>query len=412
MCQAESPDSPEKAKEEVTESNLLKDESGSVVAVCKTELPAPPPPDLPPPDLPPPSVELPQQSKEVTPPAKRGRGRPKRATLDQSPTAVVLTAPAGTVKVDTGLERGILSSCVINSAPDSIPDSVDIEGTGGISGQIDIVASPSSHPTAPNLSVTVTPPSQMTTISPSAPTQVRGKGRKTKCGLEAPRRRGKKQGPVSPGSDPKQVELSQKTSVNPLENEAIGTSGTVSTISAVPTSCALKGAEGTEHQSGVVMVLSSQSTLLVPSVAPLSQPSPSPTVPVKMKAQNRKAQSGVGAPRRRGKKQVPASPAVTDVLVGHDSTPNMLPPDKSGDSLGSKDIDIRGKQEADGLAGEDLNSTEHLVKLAQAKLTTSSSTMDDTSMRSLGKYCSCMHVYENLCTTEIKMKLSLHNLKF
>lgn len=392
MCQAESPDSPEKAKEEVTESNLLKDESGSVVAVCKTELPAPPPPDLPPP-----SVELPQQSKEVTPPAKRGRGRPKRATLDQSPTAVVLTAPAGTVKVDTGLERGILSSCVINSAPDSIPDSVDIEGTGGISGQIDIVASPSSHPMAPNLSVTVTPPSQMTTISPSAPTQVRGKGRKTKSGLEAPRRRGKKQGPVSPGSDPKQVELSQKTSVNPLENEAIGTSGTVSTISAVPT-CALKGAEGAEHQSGVVMVLSSQSTLLVPSVAPLSQPSPSPTVPVKMKAQNRKAQSGVGAPRRRGKKQVPASPAVTDVLVGHDSTPNMLPLDKSGDSLGSKDIDIRSKQEADGLAGEDLNSTEHLVKLAQAKLTTSSSKMDDTSMRSLGKLFmyACLKIFAPL----------------
>ncbi|KAM5569106.1 hypothetical protein ABKV19_016562 [Rosa sericea] len=350
LCQAESPDSPEKAKEEATESNLPKDESGSVVAVCRAELPAPPPPDLPPP-----SVELPQQSKEVTPPAKRGRGRPKRATVDPSPTAVVLTAPVGTVKVDTGFEIGPVTSCVTNSAPDSVPDSGDIEGIGGVVGSTDLVASPRSLPTAPKPSVSVTPPSQLSTISPSAPTQVRGKGRKTKSGQEAPRRRGKKQGQVSPGSDSKQIDLSQKTSVDPLENETIGMSETVSAAQslATPASCALKGAEGTDHQSGIVMVLSSQSTRLVPAVAPLSQPSPSPspTVPVKMKPQNRMAQSGVGAPRRRGKKQVPASPAVTDVLVGHDLTPNMLPPDKSGDSHGSKDIDMRSKQEAGGLAG-------------------------------------------------------------
>ncbi|XP_061992517.1 chromatin structure-remodeling complex protein SYD isoform X2 [Rosa rugosa] len=367
LCQAESPDSPEKAKEEVTESNLPKDESGSVVAVRRTELPAPPPPDLPPP-----SVELPQQSKEVTPPAKRGRGRPKRATVDQSPTAVVLTAPVGTVKVDTGLEIGPVTSCVTNSAPDLVPDSGDIEGIGGVAGSTDLVASPRSHPTAPKPSVSVTPPSQLSTISPSAPTQVRGKGRKTKSGQEAPRRRGKKQGQVSPGSDSKQIELSQKTSVDPLENETIGMSETVSAAQS-PASCALKGAEGADHQSGIVMVLSSQSTRLVPAVAPLSQPSPSPTVPVKMKPQNRMAQSGVGAPRRRGKKQVPASPAVTDALVGPDLTPNMLPLDKSGDSRGSKDIDMRSKQEADVLAGEDINSTPNSVNLAQVKQTTNSS---------------------------------------
>ncbi|XP_040374993.1 chromatin structure-remodeling complex protein SYD isoform X7 [Rosa chinensis] len=370
LCQAESPDSPEKAKEEITELNLPKDESGSVVAVSRTELPAPPPPDLP---LP--SVELPQQSKEVTPPAKRGRGRPKRATVDQSPTAVVHTAPVGTVKVDTGLEIGPVTSCVTNSAPDSVPDSGEIEGIGGVAGSTDLVASPRSHPTAPKPSVSVTPPSQLTTISPSAPTQVRGKGRKTKSGQEAPRRRGKKQVEISPGSDSKQIELSQKTSVDPLENETIGMSETVSTVSAAqsPASGALKGAEGADHQSGIVMVLSSQSTRLVPAVAPLSEPSPSPTVPVKMKPQNRMAQSGVGAPRRRGKKQVPASPAVTDTLVGPDSTPNMLPLDKSGDSRGSKDIDMRSKQEADVLAGEDINSTPNSVNLAQVKQTTNSS---------------------------------------
>ncbi|XP_050373563.1 chromatin structure-remodeling complex protein SYD [Argentina anserina] len=339
LCQAETPDSPEKVKEEVTESNLLKDESGSGVAVYKTELPAPPPRDLPPP-----SVELPQQSKEVTPPAKRGRGRPKRATPDQS-AAPVLTALAGTVKVDAGLEIGPLTSCVTNSAPDSLPDSVDIEGTGRVAGHTDLVASPSSLPTAPIPSITATPPSQMSAISPSALTQVRGKGRKTKSVQETPRRRGKKQGLGSPVSDSKQIELSQKTSDDPLENE------TVSTISAaqITASGALKGAEGTDHQSGIVMVLSSESTRLVPAVAPSSQPSP--TVPVNMKLQNPKGQSGVGAPRRRGKKQVQASPVVTDALVSHDPTPNVPPLDKSGDSCGSKDIDVRNKQEADGLAG-------------------------------------------------------------
>nr|XP_011462683.1 PREDICTED: chromatin structure-remodeling complex protein SYD isoform X2 [Fragaria vesca subsp. vesca] len=352
LCQAESPDSSEKLKEEITESNLLRDESGSVVALYRTELPTPPQADL----LPP-SVELPQQSKEVTPPAKRGRGRPKRATLEQSATAVVLTASAGTVKVDTGLEIGLLTSCVTNSAPDSLPDSVDIEGIGGVVGHTDFIASPSSHPTAPKPSITVTPPSQISTISPSAPTHVRGKGRKTKSVQEAPRRRGKKQGLVSPASDLKQIEPSQKTSVDPLENE------TLPTISAAqsPASCALKSAEGTDHQSGIVMVLSSESTRLVPAVAPLSQPSPSPTVPVNVNQQNRKAQSGAGTPHRRGKKQVPASPAVTDALVSHDSTPNMLPPDKLGDSHGSKDIDVRIKQEADGLAGPASGESPNLI---------------------------------------------------
>lgn len=400
LCQADSPDSPTKSKEEFMESNLPKDDSGSVVAVCKTELPAPLPPHLP---LP--SVELPQiqQSKEVTPPAKRGRGRPKRATLDQSPTAMAHTAPSGTVKVETGLQRGIVSSPVTNSGPDSSPGSVNVQGIGGIVQPNSIVASPSSQPTDPKPSVT--PGSQTTIVSPSASTQVRGQGRKTQSGLEAPRRRGKKQVPQSPGvsgglagSDPKQNEVSQNTSVNPLENQAIGMSETVSCTSAVqhpdslPGSVPLQGANGTDHQVGGAMALTSQPTLPSPSVAPSSQSSPSPSVPVQTKGQNRKAQSGAGAQRRRGKKQAPVSPAVPDVLDAQDLKPNLQPQDKPGDLSVSKDSAVRSKQEADGLPGQNLNSTEESVNLAEAKQTTSSSMIHETALRTLGKYCACMHV--------------------
>ncbi|XP_016647529.1 PREDICTED: chromatin structure-remodeling complex protein SYD isoform X2 [Prunus mume] len=396
LCQADSPDSPTKSKEEFMESNLPKDESGSVVAVCKTELPAPLPPHLP---LP--SVELPQiqQSKEVTPPAKRGRGRPKRATLDQSPTAMALTAPSGTVKVDTGLQRGMVSSPVTNSGPDSSPSSVNVQGIGGIVQPNSIVASPSSQPTAPKPSVT--PGSQTTIVSPSASTQastqVRGQGRKSQSGLEAPRRRGKKQVPQSPGvsgglagSDPKQNEVSQNTSVNPLENQAIGMSETVSCTSAVqhpdslPGSVPLQGANDTDHQVGGAMALTSQPTLPSPSVTPSSQSSPFPSVPVQTKGQNRKAQSGAGAQRRRGKKQAPVSPAVPDVLDAQDLKPNLQPQDKPGDLSVSKDSAVRSKQEADGLPGQNLNSTAESVNLAEAKQTTSSSMTHGTALRTLG----------------------------
>ncbi|CAN6551450.1 unnamed protein product [Malus baccata var. baccata] len=391
LCQAESPDSPTKPKEEVTESNMPKDDSGSVVAVCETELPAPLPPHI----LSP-SVELSQmqQSKEVTPPAKRGRGRPKRATLNQSPAAMVLTAPSGTNKVDTGLQRGMTSSPATNSGPDSTPTSANAQNVGGIVQHTSIVASPNSQPIAPKPSVT--PDSQTTTISPSPSTQSRGRGRKAQNGPEVPRRRGRKQAPISPGVggvsglDPKQNEASQNISVNPLENQAIGMSGTVSSTSAVQQpesfsgSAPLQGVNGADHQVGDVVALSSQPVLSSPSVAPLSQSSPSPSVPEQMKGQDRKVQGGVGAPRRRGKKQAPISPAVTDVLVGQDLKPNLQPQDKPGDSSGSKDIAMQSKQEADGLAGQDLNLTEESVNLAQAKQITSSTMMHDTSVRSLG----------------------------
>ncbi|XP_070671595.1 chromatin structure-remodeling complex protein SYD-like isoform X3 [Malus domestica] len=391
LCQAESPDSPTKTKEEVRESNMPKGDNGSVVAVCETELPAPLPQHISSPSV---DLSQMQQSKEVTPPAKRGRGRPKRATLVQSPNAMAITAPSGTFKVDTGLQRGMASSPATNLVPDSSTSSANAQSIGGIVQHTSIVASPSSQPIAPKPSVT--PDSQTTTVGPFPSAQSRGRGRKTQSGPEAPRRRGRKQAPISPGvggvsgPDPKQNEASQNTSVNPLENQAIGMSGTVSSTSAVQHpdsfsgSAPLQVVSGADHQVGDAVALSSQPALSSPSIAPLSQSSPSPSVPMQTKGQNRKAQGDVGVPRRRGRKQAPISPAVSDVLVGQDLKPNLQPQDKPGDSSGRKDIAMQSKQEAEDLAGQDLNLTEESVNFARAKQITSSTMMHDTSVRSLG----------------------------
>ncbi|WCJ22617.1 Chromatin structure-remodeling complex protein SYD [Euphorbia peplus] len=160
MCQAEDPDSP-KVKQETTEKNLPKDAIATVVASSSTKaeaiptvvasssieaeaplsipliqqstVPQPqqsavPPPQqstVPPPQqsvVPPPqqSVVPPplQQSKEVTAPSKRGRGRPRRTPSDKSPAAGVLTPP-GSGKVGTGLPKRIESISKISSVRDS-----------------------------------------------------------------------------------------------------------------------------------------------------------------------------------------------------------------------------------------------------------------------------------------------------
>ncbi|BBG93235.1 P-loop containing nucleoside triphosphate hydrolases superfamily protein [Prunus dulcis] len=391
LCQADSPDSPTKSKEEFMESNLPKDDSGSVVAVCKTELPA--------------HCHhtyhyrlwsCPRYSK-----VKRLHHQLNEAVEGQKSNTGSITICDGSYSnfwnCQSGYwvtERNGVEPCN-KFRPDSSPSSVNVQGIGGIVQPNSIVASPSSQPSAPKPSVT--PGSQTTIVSLSASTQVRGQGRKTQSGLEAPRRRGKKQVTQSPGvsgglagSDPKQNEVSQNTSVNPLENQAIGMSETVSCTSAVqhpdslPGSVPLQGANGTDHQVGGAMALTSQPTLPSPSVAPSSQSSPSPSVPVQTKGQNRKAQSGAGAQRRRGKKQVPVSPAVPDVLDAQDLKPNLQPQVKPGDLSVSKDSAARSKQEADGLPGQNLNSTEESVNLAEAKQTSSSSMIHETALRTLG----------------------------
>lgn len=416
MCQADSPESP-KLKEEIIVRNLPKDASGSVLAIGSPEPHAPPPP--PPPQQ---SMEAPllQQSKDVTPPSKRGRGRPRRATSDKSPTAVVLPAPSGTGKVDLGLQKGIDTSSSKTSAPDpktsapdlittvpdskisapdSSPRSSNLGGTGGVVPQSGVGIAPSPQPTTPPVSVTLG--AQPTPACPSIPMQSRGRGRKVQGGVQAPRRRGKKQELLSPAPvslavpDPNMSDQLHNISVNP---SVIAASGTVSSaptsqcLGNLPVSAAVEGISGAIHH------LDSQSTSHISSISPTIQSSDPFPVPIQVKGQIRKTQNATGTPRRRGRKEVPVSPAVPDVSAGQLSKSNPISQNKSGDTLGSKAIvmsscqkngaqelrDVNQEQASIG-TGEDRKATEHSDDGTQHRQPTSSSTMHDGATKSVGK---------------------------
>ncbi|XP_061976127.1 chromatin structure-remodeling complex protein SYD-like isoform X2 [Populus nigra] len=399
MCQAESPDSP-KVKEETGERNLPKEASGSLLAIGCTEPQAPP--QLPP--LPPP-VEplLLQQSKEVTPPSKRGRGRPRRATSDKSPAAMVLSVPPETGKVDVELQKGIESGSSKTSPLDSSPV-LNLEGNSGATPHLGSRIAPSAQPTTP---VSVALSSQITTAPLSVPLQSRGRGRKVQGAVQTPRRRGKNQVAVSPTTsssavpDPNINDQSQNVSVNP---SVIAMGGTVSSApmpqhptnfpaAAVP----VEGISAATHHSGPGTALDSQPNPPNPSISPTIQSIvPSSSVPMQVKGQNRKTQSGTETTRRKGKKEVPVSPSVPDASDSQLSKSNpTLSQDKSGES-GSKAIFMVSNQQNDALerdfnqeqvsqeVGQDKKATEHLDDVAQHRQPASTLTTHDGITRSMG----------------------------
>ncbi|KAL9401079.1 hypothetical protein Peur_004928 [Populus x canadensis] len=445
MCEAESPDSPMR-KEETGERNLLKDASGSLLAIGSSEPQAPPQLPLPPPSVeplppppsveplpppppsveplppPPPSVEplppppsvdpLPpppsveplslQQSKEVTP-SKRGRGRPRRVTLDKGPAAMALSVPLGTGKVDTELQKGTESCSSKTSAPESSP----VPNLGSNSRATPHPGSGISPSTQPITPVSVTLGSQTTPASLSMPLQSRGRGRKVQGGVQTPRRRGKNQVAISsaPASsavpDPNINDQSVNVSVNP---SIIAMGGTVSSApmsqhpSNLPGSAAAEGTNATTHHSGPGTAFNSEPKPPNPSISPIIQSiAPSPSVPMQVKGQNQKTQSGTGTPRRRGRKEVPVSPSVPDVSDGQLSKSNpTLSQDKSGESSGSKAIFTTSNQQNDALerdvnqeqlsreAGQDQKATEHSDDAAQHRQPASSPATHDDITRSMG----------------------------
>ncbi|XP_061986239.1 chromatin structure-remodeling complex protein SYD-like isoform X2 [Populus nigra] len=445
MCEAESPDSPMR-KEETGERNLLKDASGSLLAIGSSEPQAPPQLPLPPPSVeplppppsveplpppppsveplppPPPSVEplppppsvdpLPpppsveplslQQSKEVTP-SKRGRGRPRRVTLDKGPAAMALSVPLGTGKVDTELQKGMESCSSKTSAPESSP----VPNLGSNSRATPHPGSGISPSTQPITPVSVTLGSQTTPASLSMPLQSRGRGRKVQGGVQTPRRRGKNQVAISsaPASsavpDPNINDQSVNVSVNP---SIIAMGGTVSSApmsqhpSNLPGSAAAEGTNATTHHSGPGTAFNSEPKPPNPSISPIIQSiAPSPSVPMQVKGQNQKTQSGTGTPRRRGRKEVPVSPSVPDVSDGQLSKSNpTLSQDKSGESSGSKAIFTTSNQQNDALerdvnqeqlsreAGQDQKATEHSDDAAQHRQPASSPATHDDITRSMG----------------------------
>ncbi|EEF45471.1 chromatin structure-remodeling complex protein SYD [Ricinus communis] len=453
MCQVDSPESPS-MKEEITERNLPKDDSVPVVAICVTEAQAPLPP-LPPPQAmepppqamepPPQAVEPPplQQSKEVTPPSKRGRGRPRRTTSDKSPTAVVHPASSGNGKADSGLQKGIELIPSKSFVPDSSSGS-DIGVTNIAAPQASIGIAPCSEPTTPSVSVTpssqstaasvvtpglqsnsasvVTPGSQSTSASvvtpgflsnsasvitpgvQSAPAgspvliQSRGRGRKAQSGVQAPRRRGKKQEAILPAPQnlavpaPSINDQSHDTSVNQLVSV---TSGTVSSVPMAHCQSSLSAAT-TELTSGTtnsepVIALDSKSAPPISSNSTTVQCSaPCPSAPTQMKGQGRKTQSGAGAgtPRRRGRKQAMISPVYPDALVSQVISDKLLQM-KSEEPSGSKATVVMSSQETHGceqkdidldkstkFSGQDKKSAKQLDDVAQTRQPICSSAMN------------------------------------
>ncbi|KAJ6722063.1 SNF2/RAD54 HELICASE FAMILY [Salix viminalis] len=397
MCQAESPDSP-KVKEETGERNLPNDADGSILAISSREPQAPP--QLPP--LPPP-VEplLLQQSKEVTPPSKRGRGRPRRATSDKSPAAI-LSVPPETSKVDAELQKGIESDLSKTSAPDSslVPN---LEGNRGSTPHLGSGIAPSAQPPTP---VCVALNSQTTTASLSMPLQSRGRGRKVQGVVQTPRRRGKNLVAVSLTTassavpDPNINDQSQNVSVNP---SVIAMGGTVS-IAPMPqhpnnlpaaAAAAVEGISASTHHSGPGTALDSQTNPLNSSISPAIQSIiPTSSVPMQVKGQNQKTPSGTGTTRRKGRKEVPVSPSVPDASGSQLSKSNpTLSQDKSGES-GSKTVFMASNQQNDALekdvnqeqvsqeAGQDKKATEHLDDVAQHGQPASTLTTHDGTTRS------------------------------
>nr|KJB33147.1 hypothetical protein B456_006G257000 [Gossypium raimondii] len=306
MCQVDSPESP-KPNEEAVERNMPKDASRGTVS--NTQSPAPLPPLPQPPAVEPAHQPL-QQNKDAAPPPKRGRGRPRRVPVEKSPTTPVFSTPSETSKVDVGLQKAAGSSSSVSTAPDP-------PNTSGVS--------PNLQPRIPSVSIT---PVESSPPGFSSPVQLKGQGQKAQSGGQAPRRRAKKQEPASiPAADglaspgPESNEQSQIKLVNPPDNQAVAISGIVPSASNVPmTKCT--------------------------NLLPIS-PAPCPTIPVQVKGQGRKAQSGVGTPRRTGKKLAQISAAAQDVLVGQDSKLNTQAQDQSAAASPNKVIPIRSNQEYD-----------------------------------------------------------------
>ncbi|KAL1154798.1 hypothetical protein V6Z11_A09G268200 [Gossypium hirsutum] len=306
MCQVDSPESP-KPNEEAVERNMPKDASRGTVS--NTESPAPLPPLPQPPAVEPAHQPL-QQNKDAAPPPKRGRGRPRRVPVEKSPSTPVFSTPSETSKVDVGLQKAAGSSSSVSTAPDP-------PNTSGVS--------PNLQPRIPSVSIT---PVESSPPGFSSPVQLKGQGQKAQSGGQAPRRRAKKQEPASiPAADglaspgPEPNEQSQIKLVNPPDNQAVAISGIVPSVSNVPmTKCN--------------------------NPLPIS-PAPCPTIPVQGKGQGRKAQSGVGTPRRTGKKPAQISAAAQDVLVGQDSKLNTQAQDQSAAASPNKVIPIRSNQEYD-----------------------------------------------------------------
>ncbi|KAK7363636.1 hypothetical protein VNO77_05786 [Canavalia gladiata] len=395
MCQVESPDSP-KVKE-VAEMSNPTNTSSSVVPTSNSQPVVVPPvvPILP-------SVEsLPvQQVKEITPPAKRGRGRPKRITSDKSPAVVVPPVTPGTVEVDMQLQKGIVSGQLISS-PDPVAHSADVIGVSAPMQQSDAGVAPNPQPAIPM--PTIPPNSQAPAVSVSVPIQARGQGKKTHGGGEGTRRRGKKQVMIPPpipsgsvGPDFKVNEQLEDKLASP-SGQAISQSETVPSIAADPPPPNISGSSSSnsgKDNLGVGTALNSQLPPPLPSISTLAQAGPTyPSEQVQIKGQNRKTQNGAGVSRRRGKKQATVSAPDPDVvhqdLHQNSNLPICIPGDKATELKNSQENNIQESkcviqdQASQSLGDQDLKPIEGSDD--SAKQTVILSSCQDSTIKSPGQ---------------------------
>ncbi|XP_058108290.1 chromatin structure-remodeling complex protein SYD-like isoform X2 [Magnolia sinica] len=153
---------------------------------------------LPPSKGPPlPSKEPSSTYNESPPPARRGRGRPKRATTDGSSSPRILPMPSETVsQLEMGPQREIL--------PGSVTDfSLQMKG-GNTQHELNVGTTPGS----------------LTSPGHAIPSQVKAQGRKTQSGSAKPRGRAKKQIPVSPTIAPEVSPISRLPKEISLETDA------------------------------------------------------------------------------------------------------------------------------------------------------------------------------------------------
>lgn len=245
ICQAESPETP-KPKDEKLDHSLASD-SGQAAGRVELSLETlqAPPPSL---------VSSPLVKKEVTPPVKRGRGRPRRTPADVSPAIGASSTPVGVTKPGTQLQEGIDSCAVNSSGPETHGTSIVTKDSSGGNHQADVVVSHSSK-AIPPLLPSFDPRVQYNPDNISVTTQPKRQGRKGQptekyiegnSGTESVRRRGRKPGrslPLDPAgslvqeSKPREQPLKQPSSVmsasttsrvspNNLLAEGVGGSGT------------------------------------------------------------------------------------------------------------------------------------------------------------------------------------------
>ncbi|XP_057484084.1 chromatin structure-remodeling complex protein SYD-like isoform X2 [Actinidia eriantha] len=239
MCQADSPESP-RTKEEVIEKSSPVVASGSITFAPKIEPPAPAPTVSPQPPTEPPI----QQIKEVTitPPSKRGRGRPKRAMAEISPPPVVLPASSGPIKTEMASQNVTASSFPPPPGFDSSPSSGTVKSVTETSHEFGVQIAATSESTPPLPSVApAAPAAQSTQTPPPVAMQVKGQTRKIRVGAEAPRRRGRNQASLAPAVPVLQARpASGKTDIV-LERETVSVFPAASCPDSVPSTYVIKG---------------------------------------------------------------------------------------------------------------------------------------------------------------------------